>query len=162
MRQKKFEVKTQEELTDIIDECETVRIAVNDDDGYPYNVPVSFGYEITDEKIILYIHGAAMGKRYELLKKDGHVGVEMDKFFQYRASGMSVTCNYESIIAKGEAVELTEKEDKKYALMKVLEHCGYVNYPIEWENPHLIENTGVFKVELSEISGKKKHENFTY
>lgn len=161
MRRKNFEVKTQKELINIIDECETVRIAINDD-GYPYNVPLSFGYEIIDEKIILYIHGAVIGKRYELLKKDGRIGIEMDKFFQYKASGTNITCNYESIIAKGETIELTRKEDKKHALMKVLEHCGYVNYPIEWDNPYLIEKTGVFKIELFEISGKKKHEKFTY
>ena len=37
MRRKNFEVKTQKELINIIDECETVRIAINDDD-YPYNI----------------------------------------------------------------------------------------------------------------------------
>lgn len=57
MRRKDREVKDFEIIKQIIDECQIIRIGLQDGD-YPYIVPLNFGYEIDGEQIYFYIHGA--------------------------------------------------------------------------------------------------------
>ncbi len=52
MRRKDREVQGLDEISDILNRCDTVRIAFQGD-KYPYMVPVSFGAELVDGKVIL-------------------------------------------------------------------------------------------------------------
>ena len=57
MRRKNREVKDLKTIIEIIDRATTVRLGINDKE-YPYIVPLSFGYELDGEDIIIYFHGA--------------------------------------------------------------------------------------------------------
>lgn len=53
LRRKDREVKDIEDINNIIKECKTCHIAMVDD-GMPYVIPLSFGYEIIDDVLSLY------------------------------------------------------------------------------------------------------------
>ena len=45
------EVKEPELISAMLDEMDHVHIGMFDEDGYPYVVPLNFGYEIKDNKL---------------------------------------------------------------------------------------------------------------
>lgn len=85
MRKTDREVKEIEKISEILDNCDTVRIGFFDTE-YPYIVPLSFGYEIDGAKIIIYTHGAKEGKKHDLAINSPKVCVEADlcKGFVYK------------------------------------------------------------------------------
>lgn len=70
MRRTQNEMKSIEEICAVLDQCKVCRLAMNHD-GYPYLVPMNFGYEREGNKIYLYFHGANAGTKKELIEKDG-------------------------------------------------------------------------------------------
>ena len=70
MRRKDREITSFDEQLKIIDQCDVVRLGLVDDDGYPYILPLNFGYEVIDNELVLYFHGALEGYKYELIDKN--------------------------------------------------------------------------------------------
>lgn len=135
----------------ILDQCKVCRLAMNHD-GYPYLVPMNFGYEREGNKIYLYFHGANAGTKKELIEKDGRVAFEMDVHEEARIS--SVACNsymdYESVCGTGNA-EIADDTQKRAYLEKIMRH--YTDIPFEMLEK-AIEKTMVIRVEVVTITGK--------
>ena len=85
MRRKDREVQSLDEIFDILNRCDTVRVAFRGEE-YPYVVPVSFGTELADGKVTVYFHCAREGLKLELLKKDPHICLEGDIFIRSNCS----------------------------------------------------------------------------
>ena len=77
MRRHDREVTDFNEMIRIIEKCDVCRLALNDGDD-PYILPLNFGVELKDDRVILYFHGADSGKKYDLLAKDNRVSFEVD------------------------------------------------------------------------------------
>ena len=65
----KANMLTNEEVENILKTSPNGTLALYGENGYPYSVPVNFGY--SDGKI--YFHGAAEGYKLDCMKKDPHV-----------------------------------------------------------------------------------------
>lgn len=152
MRRVNYEVKDNEEILKILKECETIRIAMNDD-GYPYVVPVNYGVDYEDGKFSIYIHGADAGKKKVLLLKDNRVGFEVDYsspvVVDEKLSCDSYVC-YRSVCGKGNAY-LLKDEEKIEALTKLMRH--YTDKPVNFSN-QMVSRTMVIKIDVTEIVGK--------
>ncbi len=57
MRLKSREINDFNEIVDVLERCNVLRIAFRGND-YPYIVPVSFGIKKNRNDILLYFHGA--------------------------------------------------------------------------------------------------------
>ena len=79
MRKFDREIKDLNEITELIDSCDTLRVGFNDE-GCPYIVPLSFGYEVIDSAFVFYVHGAKVGRRHELAANAELVCVEADVY----------------------------------------------------------------------------------
>ena len=64
MRRNDREITEFSEMTDVMKRRDVCRLALNDEDGYPYLLPLNFGMEETDGRVTLYFHGAKEGKKY--------------------------------------------------------------------------------------------------
>ena len=60
-------------IEEMLKQFQHVNIAMNDEDGYPYVVPVNYGFEIKNEKLLVYVHCMKRGKKVDLLRKDPRV-----------------------------------------------------------------------------------------
>ena len=49
--------------------CKMVTLAIHDE-PFPYIVPLSYGYEVNDDGLIFYFHGAAEGHKVDLYEKN--------------------------------------------------------------------------------------------
>ena len=77
MRRKDREVIDFEEVTAVINACECCRLGFVDGNE-AYIVPLNFGFEIKNEKFILYFHCAKEGRKIDLIPKQETVSFEMD------------------------------------------------------------------------------------
>ena len=60
MRRSDREIIDEQELLQVISECDVCRLALNDEE-VPYILPLNFGEEVSDGRLYLYFHGAAEG-----------------------------------------------------------------------------------------------------
>ena len=151
MFRKDREVTDVNEIFNILDRCETVRVGVFNGE-YPYIVPMSFGAEVIDGKIVVYFHGAKRGLKIDCLENNPKVCIEADIFIKVEETHPGITARYESVIGFGAATELSD-DDKLYGLKKVLEHYGHTDFPLT--DCRSIPNTRVYKVVLDSVTGKK-------
>lgn len=116
MRRKDREVTDFNEIKEIIEECDTIRIGLNDG-SYPYIVPLNFGYEIQGEQIYFYIHGAMAGKKYELIKDLKACSFEMDCAHQVEClyDSKDVTMRYKCVMGKA-SITLLDENEKEQAM----------------------------------------------
>lgn len=151
MRRKDREITDFHELVELLDCCDVLHLGLCDGD-MPYVVPLSFGYEVTEEKKIqIYVHGASEGRKIDLLQKSGKVCVEFDRFFRYDQFSHGITARYESLIGFGQAEEVTG-EEKIHGLNLLNSHCGYV---FDAESCPSLDHTKCFRITLDSISGKR-------
>ena len=81
LRMRRFENGTKDPkmIAAMLDMITTVHIGCFDEE-YPYVVPMSFGYEIKDNKLLVYVHCAREGHKIDLWKKNPHVFLTFDAF----------------------------------------------------------------------------------
>ena len=157
MRRKDREITDFQEIIRIIDKCQIVRLGLADGD-YPYIVPVNFAYQVINDRIDLYIHGAMAGKKYEMLCKNPVCSFEMDiplKMDCITERG-DVTMRYQSVMGKAKVTFLQDQE-KQAALDDIImaryEETKHFNY-----NKTPVSHTAVAKLTVTEITAKANPE----
>ncbi|MCI8466234.1 MAG: pyridoxamine 5'-phosphate oxidase family protein [Lachnospiraceae bacterium] len=155
MRRSDRELKDREQMIEVMKKCDVCRLALNDE-GYPYILPLNFGMEEKEGQVILYFHGAAEGKKYELIEKDNRASFEMDCSHElattYGKDGCSCTMKYESVVGRGR-IELVSAQEKYDALRILMGHyheeeCAF--------NQAVMSHTTVFKLMVEQMSGKAR------
>ncbi len=66
----------------ILDQISIVHVGCFDEE-YPYVVPLSFGYEIKEDTLLVYLHGAREGHKVDLWEKNPHVALTFSMFNNY-------------------------------------------------------------------------------
>lgn len=152
MRHADREIVRIDEIAEIFERADTLRVGIHGGD-YPYVVPVSYGWELVDGVIAVYFHGARQGMKYELLRKDPWVCVEVDLLRGYVPNGSSYTADYLSAIGFGVAESLTGA-DAVHGMKLLLRHC---NAPEEGAERCIERDvTEMTRVVLKQISGKRR------
>ena len=126
MRKSDREIRDYKEILRLLDECQTIRLALHDE-PYPYVVPLSYGWEERDGKLFVYFHCAKEGKKLDLIAKNGNVCFEADCLAGYKSTGHGVTADYRSLIAFGKA-ERVYGEELVRGLELLLSHCRIEGY----------------------------------
>lgn len=157
MRREDREIKTFEEMADVISRCDVCRLGLHDGD-YPYILPLNFGANIEkeDQAVKLYFHSALEGHKIELIRKNNHASFEMDcrHELQYKEEQGMCTFAFESIIGHGEIRMIDDADEKLQALKLLMDHY----YPGEnkYFNPAAIPRTAVYCLEVTQMTGKRK------
>ena len=150
--------RTDREITDaaaisaIMARCQVVRLAMNTD-GAPYVLPLNFGME--PDGMTIYVHGAAEGEKYRLMERDSRVAFEMDCMLGMDMDEVHRECStrYESVIGWGEAVEITDVEEKRCALKRIMAQYHREDFPFS-EGP--LPRTRVFAIKVKERTAKAR------
>ncbi len=153
MRRQDREIKDQERILQILDWCEVMRLGMVEEQ-VPYVVPVNFGYEVMDGRVILYFHGANQGRKAGILSGSPQVCFEMDHEIRIEKAELACqwTSRYESIIGYGTASRLVTLPEQTRALDRIMEKYGFAGKP---EYPEgMLNSMAVWKIEVQEITGK--------
>ena len=151
MNRKDREVSDVSDVISILKRCNTIRLGLINH-GKPYVVPVSFGLDIVDDKVVVYFHGAITGLKVDCIAQNEHICIEADIFYKVETTETGITARYESVIGTG-IVSKVDGEEKLYGLKKLLEHYGYHDYPID--HCKGLGHTAVYKIVLSKLTGKR-------
>lgn len=151
MRRTDREVTEFNDIIAIMEKCDVCRLALNND-GYPYILPLNFGMEVKDNRIILYFHGATEGTKYELMEKDNRASFEMDceHLLVTDEEHGNCTMNYESVIGQGH-IEMLSDDEKFDALCILMKHYHQEEFPF---NKTVMPKTKVFKLVVEQVTGK--------
>lgn len=152
MRKSDREIKNFDEVLSLLDECQTIRLAINGD-PYPYVVPLSYGWEYKNGKVYVYFHCAKEGKKLDMIEQDGNVCFETDILSGYRSAGNGITADYRSVIAFGRA-ERIYGEELVHGLELLLRHCKVTGYSAE--DCAARDITAVVKITVESITGKRR------
>lgn len=152
MRRRDREVKSIDDIYDILSRCKIIRIAMNDT-PQPYIVPMNFGLERDGDKIIIYFHSATVGHKTELLASDGRIALEADLYYKVEETEGGITQRYESVMGYGKAEKLTETADKVHGFKVMLGQYSKEEHPIE--ECKGLSRCDVYRVVLDEVTGKR-------
>ncbi len=150
MRRKDREMQDRQEILDVLNRCQTIRLGLFNGD-YPYVVPVSFGLDAGKDEIAIYFHCTQKGLKVDCIEHSHKVCVEADIFYRIESTKMGITARYESVIGFG-TVSRVEGEEKVYGLQKLLEHYGRPDYPLT--RCRGLRLAAVYKIVLQSITGK--------
>ena len=153
MRRPKRQVTEKEEIKRIIDECKVCRLGLNDS-GRIYIVPMNFGYEFREEKLVLYFHSAKVGRKIEILKQNPKAGIELDCRHGLMEAEKPCSHSYyfASLIGSGTAYIEEDTGEKRRALNIIMKHQTgktFDNFEEKWVNA-----VAVVRVELDEYTCK--------
>lgn len=156
MRRKKRQVTDLETIKNLVEKSQVVRIALNGED-YPYVVPVNYGYEWKDEQLNLYVHGANEGKKVSMIKDNPKVAIEMDgnhNLVEGNRNAASYSYAYQSLIGFGTAELLEDLEERRKALILLMDHAAKgADYD---EIPEaMLKRTGIIKITLDSYTMKE-------
>lgn len=154
MRRNDREVTDFNRIVEIMKRCKVCHVAFHDD--YPYVVPMNFGMSVDGEKIILYFHGAKVGRKQELIKKNNKVGFVMENMISVITSDTACesVAEFESVMGTGE-IEYVSDEEKLDALgILMAQYASPNGKKIQFDDKH-INATSVLRLKVNNLSAKR-------
>ncbi len=150
MRRKDREIP-KELAYQVSDTCEWAVLSMVDTANKPYCVPIS----IVRNESIIYIHCAKNGVKTDALRNNSNVCISCVGY-TYRMPN-KFTTEYESAIIKGQAFEVEDETEKTQALkLLCLRHTPTNMHEFTNAIENSLHRTAVWKIEISEITGKRK------
>ena len=155
MRRKDREISDKEGLLAILQSCVVCRLGFAAA-GRAYVVPLNFGYAWEEnEPLRLYFHCAREGLKLDMLARNDLVCFEMDG--EHKLLPGTEACEYSfayaSIIGWGKVSRLTQAEEKRNALQKIMERqAGPGDYRFREAS---IEGVTILCLEAEELTGKR-------
>lgn len=157
MRRKDREIIDRRAVIDIIDGCTCCRLGFCDGDEV-YIVPLNFGFEYDETRIVFYFHGAKEGRKIDLIAKNPRVGFEMDSEHRvYAKTNGGTACDYtacfKSVIGTGKVSMVDDPEEKRHGLLLLMKHATQKS---EWIfDDKKLSAVAVFKLEVEKLSCKQ-------
>jgi len=156
----KLEIKSKEKVIEFLRSQQTGRIASIDDNGFPQIIPMNFVF-INDA---VYMHSHIRGEKLDNIKRNQKVGFEVDKSLEFLPSYFSDPTDasladtlYISVVIKGNASIISDKEEKTNALNGLMEKYqpegGYE--PIR-SDMDVLKGVEVIKIVPESLRGKYK------
>ena len=105
MRRSDREVTDIDQIMEIVDQAKILHLGMFAE-GYPYIVPLHYGYEYENGVLTFYLHSAGEGRKLDLIRANPNVCVELEANVEL-VSGHDIPCRYgaafSSVIGTGKA-----------------------------------------------------------
>lgn len=154
MRRKDREVTDIEAIKRILDRCKTAAVAMVED-GEPYVIPLSYGYELEDNQLTLYFHSAKEGRKIDVLQKNSDVSFTI--FSEGEPIHSDIPCNsgyyFASVVGNGKVDFIEDLDEKKKALHKMFAQQAGKEVTFTDEQAACV---CVFKIVSRDFTGKQK------
>lgn len=156
MRRKDREIKSFSEIITVMKACDVCHVAFFDDE-YPYVVPMNFGMQVKDSAVTLYFHGARVGKKHDLIKKNNKVAFVMECTHGIvtgkQVGACECTMDFESVMGTGE-IDYVEEHQKVEALHTLLEQYHVSEGPEYHFHHEVVPKTSVLRLKVHSLTGK--------
>ena len=150
MRRTDREITDYTQMLKILDECDCCRLGFSTERG-AYIVPMNFGWEEQDGQLLFYLHGAAEGRKAELMRQNGVCSFQMDSDHRTELLPNGMTTRYRCLMGKATIRQLTEEE--KPRAMRILSGRYFPDAPDC--PPQALARTAMWQLTVTEWSGKE-------
>lgn len=154
MRRKDREITDFAHICELLDRAEFLTLSLIDG-GVPYTVPVNFGYRADGGRHVqIFIHGATTGKKLDCIKACASVSFCAVSFSRVGAGARPCdwTNFYGSVCGSGTAAIVTDAEEKKEGLLRILRKYGYDGTD-DIPAP-MLQKTAVIRIDADHLTGK--------
>ncbi len=156
------EVRSATQLHAIVDACQTVRVALADEEG-PFIVPMSFGYDWADPKdgvgeprLALWVHSATAGRKSDAFARSPRVAIEMD--VQDGVITGTFACAYSyayrSIMGVGTVHKIQSADMKRYGLSRIMAHLAPEAEP--GFTDQALARCDIYCIDVESFTGKQR------
>ena len=139
------------ELESIIRKCEICNLAMVDEDGSPYVLPMNFGYK--DDYI--YFHSAQTGRKIDILKKNRQVCISFSTDHDLKWVNEEVACSwsmrYRSVLAFGNVEFVDDYDQKEEALRIFMKNYSVIDFSF---NEPAVKDILIFRVKIEKLYGR--------
>ena len=135
----------------VADKCAFAVMATINADGSPYCIPLS----IVREGEWIYFHCAKEGRKIDNLRCQNRVCISC--VGDVKAKDGEFSLEFESAVISGTAAEVQDHEERIRALRLIGErYTPHLMAAFDGAIEKNLESTGVWKIHIDEISGKKR------
>ncbi len=142
------------EIRKILDSCMVLHLGLVDE-GMPYIVPMNYGYEMEEDQLVLYVHGARKGYKMDVIRKNPICCFEMEcnvQPFEGRLPCQYGTV-YESVMGRGKVEILEDPEEKIHAMTVLMKTQTGKDFEF---NEKLVSIVSVMRIPVSEFTAKRR------
>lgn len=155
MRRTDRQVTNRTELEAILNNTRIIHLGLMDSE-YPYVVPLHFGYEFIKDALHIYVHGHREGKKFDLVKANPNVFIEIDAN-EALVSGGDIPCMYSSVygsvMGRGKATYVDDGAEKAHGLDVIMKHQTQREFTF---TEPMINSVGVVHIVVTEYTGKER------
>lgn len=155
-----LKIKSYQKIKEFLNKEHVGRVASIDENGYPQIIPMNFVF-LNDS---IYMHSHIKGEKIDNIERNNKVGFEADKELEFLPSYFEDPKNasfadtlYISVVIKGKAVLVTDRDEKTLALnglmIKYQPEGGYE--PIN-SSMNVLDGVAIIKVIPESLNGKYK------
>jgi len=155
MRRSDREITDFDEIIAVLGRCPIGHIGLVDEQG-PYIVPVNFGFEVTDGRVVVWCHGAQSGRKAGAIAADPRVCFEAEICHDLVTDVPfgEMTTVYESVIGFGQARYVTAPDEMRHGLTVLVDaYAPGRSGDIPSQPP---ANVAVLRIDLDRITGKRR------
>ncbi|WP_456044887.1 pyridoxamine 5'-phosphate oxidase family protein [Veillonella sp.] len=158
MRRQDRKVTDIEEIKGILNSTRIIHLGMMDGD-YPYVVPLHFGFEFIDKVLYIYVHGHHEGKKFDLIKANPHVFIEIDGSDEALVSGGDIPCAYSSVyssvMGRGNASYLDTVDEKAHGLQVLMNHQTNREFTF---TEAMVNSVGVVRIKVLDYTAKRRRQ----
>ena len=154
MTRRERQVFDKNEIIRILDNAKVLHLGLVDNDE-AYVVPMKYGYEMVDEKLIVYLHWARRGRKLDLIRKNPKVFFELvSEIVPFEGE---VACkygiSYSSIMARGVAQIVEEPVEKMHGLSVLMKTQTGKDFSFDEKTAGVVS---VIRIDVSEYTAKNR------
>ena len=143
-----------EEILSILDKAKVLHLGLVDGDE-PYVVPMNYGYTMEEGKMTVYLHGALVGRKLDVMRVNPKVFFEMDcdivPFEGKTACNYGIT--YASVMGRGKAVIVEDTAEKIKGLQVLMKTQTGRDFDITDKMANIVS---VIRIDVSDFTAKKR------
>jgi uncharacterized protein len=144
-------ITNETEILEIISKARWCHLGMTGPKGEPYVIPMNFGFR----EGIIYLHGAAKGKKIDFLRHHPEVCINFSIEHELRYQDEEVACSwsmkYRSVLAYGQVEFIEDPEDKVAALDIIMSQ--YTGRAFSYNSPS-IKEVCCFRVKVAKFEGR--------
>lgn len=158
MRRSDREITDFDAVIEVMSRCTVCHVAFGGGE-YPYVVPMNFGMSVEGRGVTLYFHGAAEGKKHDLIKSCGRAAFSMavvgDVVLGPPGDPCSSSICYESVTGTGD-IDYVPESGKLAALDRIMHQCDRSGSGAYSYRSGPLEATAVLRLRVNSLSGKRR------
>ena len=121
-------------------------------DGSAYGIPISYAW---DKQSAIYLHCAPEGEKLRNIAQDSTVSFCI--VGQTEVISNQFTTAYESLVLRGKAVKITEREERMHALELILDKYSPNDKEVGMKYAEKsFDRTAIIRIDVETFSGKTK------